>query len=290
MFLLSTEERRQKELEERKQIILEKEKEIEKRKQKVIEDLKSTNPLDRNYRASKQKEIEEQKQGNSGFENPLDRIYRASKEKEMNNVPELSDEQSLPTPIKSLPTPIPVQNWQYRETVKKLEIKIKETEKPKQPPKKEVAKYEDVKNLNLFICGPSGIKTPFTSAENFKKYLNSPDHKKSMDQLKQLHENTLNQLRTYAQLLEIRKNVGKTGVKISQRCELCQMSVYGNMAKHRTSKLHLKIKKFVHPMCEICDMSFQKRWVNLKAFDVIKLERSAQVGTNEEMVKTTRKK
>ena len=70
----------------------------------------------------------------------------------MNKVPELLDEQSVPTPIKPLPTPIPVQNWQYKETVKKLEIKIKETEKPKQPPKKEVAKYEDVKNLKIKVA------------------------------------------------------------------------------------------------------------------------------------------
>jgi len=195
-----------------------------------------------------------------------DSVMKATANKKQ-AVPELLDESSLPTPIKtSLPTPIPAKNWQFEETVKKLEEKIKETEKPKEPIKKKVPEYKDIKNFNLFCCSPCGSKTPMASAENFKIHINSADHKKSMEELQSLHENTLTQLRTYAQFLEIRKTVGKTVVKISQRCELCQMSVYGNMARHRTSKLHLKLKKFVHPMCEICDVSFKQRidWDNHK--------------------------
>ena len=44
-----------------------------------------------------------------------------------------------------------------------------------------------------------------------------------------------------------------------QRCNLCQMSVYGNISKHRTSSLHMKLKTFIHPVCETCDQQFSKR-------------------------------
>ena len=67
----------------------------------------------------------------------------------------------------------------------------------------------------------------------------------------------------------------------AQRCDLCQMAVYGNMAKHRTSKLHLKLKNFVHPICELCDKQFQKRidWDvhKLSAAHLIALEKDGHV-------------
>ena len=67
----------------------------------------------------------------------------------------------------------------------------------------------------------------------------------------------------------------------AQRCDLCQMAVYGNMAKHRTSKLHLKLKNFIHPICELCDRQFQKRidWDEhkLSAGHLIALEKEGHV-------------
>ena len=65
-------------------------------------------------------------------------------------------------------------------------------------------------------------------------------------------------LRAYIAQQEFRKVCGKQ-VKISQRCEMCQLSVYGHLQKHRTSKLHLKLKTFIHPICATCDQEFQNR-------------------------------
>ena len=65
-------------------------------------------------------------------------------------------------------------------------------------------------------------------------------------------------LRAYISQQEFRKVCGKQ-VKVSQRCEMCKLSVYGHLQKHRTSTLHLKLKTFIHPICEICDMKFQNR-------------------------------
>ena len=73
-----------------------------------------------------------------------------------------------------------------------------------------------------------------------------------------MHEKNADFIRSYYSLLEYRKVTGKS-VKVSVRCELCKLSVYGNIQKHRTSTTHLKLKKFIHPICDICDLKFTKR-------------------------------
>jgi len=103
-----------------------------------------------------------------------------------------------------------------------------------------------------------------------------------------VHDNTAGQIRMSAQFLENRKITGMTekyaskiDLNVSQRCVMCQMAVYGNMAKHQTSKLHLKLKNFIHPICELCDVKFQKRidWDEhkLSAGHLIALEKEGHV-------------
>ena len=88
--------------------------------------------------------------------------------------------------------------------------------------------------------------------------MKSKDHKLTLTKVAEVHEKNADLIRSYYSLLEYRKVTGKA-VKVSVRCELCKLSVYGNIQKHRTSANHLKLKKFIHPVCGYCQVEFTKR-------------------------------
>jgi hypothetical protein len=79
-----------------------------------------------------------------------------------------------------------------------------------------------------------------------------------IEKLSNLHDKTADSMRSYIELLEYRKAAGQT-VKVSVRCEMCKLSVYGNIHKHRTNPLHLKLKNFIHPSCDLCSIQFDRR-------------------------------
>ena len=94
--------------------------------------------------------------------------------------------------------------------------------------------------------------------QEFRDHVNSADHKKMLEKVSAMNNCAIELLRAYIAQQEFRKVCGKQ-LKISQRCEMCQLSVYGHIQKHRTSKLHIKLRTFIHPICSTCDQEFQNR-------------------------------
>lgn len=114
-------------------------------------------------------------------------------------------------------------------------------------------RYNNYTNLRAFLP-----IAHFFYLQEFRDHIKSHDHKKMLEKVSAMNKCAIDLLRAYIAQQEFRKVCGKQ-VKVSQRCEMCQLSVYGHLQKHRTSKLHLKLKTFIHPICATCDQEFQNR-------------------------------
>lgn len=116
--------------------------------------------------------------------------------------------------------------------------------------------YDQIQSKPLLKCWPCDQTAE--NAQGFRSHLATSDHAKMMQKVAEMNDKSAEQMRAYANLREFRKTLGKH-FKVSVKCQLCQLSVYGNIQKHRTSKLHLKLKSFIHPICECCNMEFPNR-------------------------------
>ena len=116
--------------------------------------------------------------------------------------------------------------------------------------------------------------------QDFRTHLKSDDHGLMIQKFEDMHEKSADVQRSYIRVKEYQKVVNKGSLKISVRCNMCQVSVYGDINKHRSSnELHARLRNFLHPLCDICDVKFQKRidWDKHKitADHMFKLEQDA---------------
>ena len=70
--------------------------------------------------------------------------------------------------------------------------------------------------------------------QEFRDHVNSADHKKMLEKVSAMNNCAIELLRAYIAQQEFRKVCGKQ-LKISQRCDMCQLSVYGHLQRHRTT-------------------------------------------------------
>ena len=81
-----------------------------------------------------------------------------------------------------------------------------------------------------------------------------------LQKMEEMHVKSADLIRSYSNIVEYRTVVDKNlKVKAPIRCNMCKLSVYGNINKHRTSELHLRLKSFLHPICDSCNREFERR-------------------------------
>ena len=96
--------------------------------------------------------------------------------------------------------------------------------------------------------------------QDFRTHLKSDDHGTMIQKFEEMHEKSADIQRSYIRVKEYQKVVNKGGLKFSVICNMCQVSVYGDINKHRSSnELHARLRNFLHPLCDVCDQKFVKR-------------------------------
>lgn len=144
-----------------------------------------------------------------------------------------------------------------------------EDEKKKEPRNKE-GPYSGVpvKFLNCFVCNKE-----MWDGESMQKHIRGRAHKQMLNSLEESIHITVNILRENMRLAEEKKVIEWNRMQrlqkyhkyndVESHCNMCDLKFMGKIIVHRKTEGHQRLKRYLHPNCEICDKEFPARmeWV-----------------------------
>ncbi|KAJ8974159.1 hypothetical protein NQ317_005807, partial [Molorchus minor] len=125
-----------------------------------------------------------------------------------------------------------------------------------------------VKFLNCFVCNKE-----MWDGESMQKHIRGRAHKQMLNSLEESIHITVNILRENMRLAEEKKVIEWNRMQRLQKyhkfldseshCNMCDLKFMGKIVIHRKSEGHQRLKRFLHPNCDICDKEFPARmeWV-----------------------------
>jgi len=150
-----------------------------------------------------------------------------------------------------------------------------ENEEKKQGDGKDLdGKYYGVpqKFLHCFVCNKD-----MWDGESFQKHIRGRAHKQMLQSLEESFHITVNIMRENMRLSEEKKvielnrmhrlNKNKYSRKFQEpesHCNMCDLKFLGKIITHRKTEGHQRLKRFLHPNCDICSKEFPSRmdWVD----------------------------
>lgn len=144
-----------------------------------------------------------------------------------------------------------------------------EGEKKKDPKSKEGPYFNvPVKFLNCFVCNKD-----MWDGESMQKHIRGRAHKQMLNSLEESIHITVNILRENMRLAEEKKVIEWNRMQrlqkyhkyndIESHCNMCDLKFMGKIIVHRKTEGHQRLKRYLHPNCNICDKEFPARleWV-----------------------------
>ncbi|XP_022920289.2 zinc finger protein on ecdysone puffs [Onthophagus taurus] len=137
--------------------------------------------------------------------------------------------------------------------------------------KKDTTKYEGLPNslFHCFVCNKS-----MWDGDSFQNHIRGKAHIQMMDSLEESFQITVKILRENMRLAEEKKMIEwsrmqRNSRKFHQRnepeshCNMCDLKFMGKIIAHRKTEGHQRLKRFLHPNCDICNLEFPSRmeWV-----------------------------
>ncbi|KAJ8941185.1 hypothetical protein NQ314_010484 [Rhamnusium bicolor] len=125
-----------------------------------------------------------------------------------------------------------------------------------------------VKFLNCFVCNKE-----MWDGESMQKHVRGRAHKQMLNSLEESIHITVNILRESMRLAEEKKVIEWNRMQRLQKyhkfhdseshCNMCDLKFMGKIIVHRKTEGHQRLKRYLHPNCEICDKEFPARmeWV-----------------------------
>ncbi|RZC43183.1 zinc finger protein on ecdysone puffs, partial [Asbolus verrucosus] len=128
------------------------------------------------------------------------------------------------------------------------------------------------KFLHCFVCNKD-----MWDGESFQKHIRGRAHKQMLQSLEESFHITVNILRENMRLSEEKKVIELNRMhrlsknKFSRKfqepeshCNMCDLKFLGKIITHRKTDGHQRLKRFLHPNCDICGKEFPSRmdWVD----------------------------
>ncbi|KAJ3629330.1 hypothetical protein MTP99_013726 [Tenebrio molitor] len=128
------------------------------------------------------------------------------------------------------------------------------------------------KFLHCFVCNKD-----MWDGESFQKHIRGRAHKQMLQSLEESFHITVNILRENMRLSEEKKvielnrvhrmNKNKFSRKFQEpesHCNMCDLKFLGKIITHRKTEGHQRLKRFLHPNCDVCGKEFPSRmdWVD----------------------------
>ncbi|XP_063910154.1 zinc finger protein on ecdysone puffs-like isoform X1 [Zophobas morio] len=128
------------------------------------------------------------------------------------------------------------------------------------------------KFLHCFVCSKD-----MWDGESFEKHIRGRAHKQMLTSLEESFHITVNILRENMRLAEEKKVIelnrmrrlskNKFNRKFQEpesHCNMCDLKFLGKIITHRKTEGHQRLKRFLHPNCDICGKEFPSRmdWVD----------------------------
>ncbi|CAG9815915.1 unnamed protein product [Phaedon cochleariae] len=144
-------------------------------------------------------------------------------------------------------------------------------EKEKKGGKDKSGPYFDIpaKFLRCFVCNKV-----MWDGESMQKHVRGRAHKEMLGTLEESVHITVNILRENMRLMEERKVIEmqrvqrgskrfKPSNEIESSCNMCDLKFYGKILSHRRNEGHQRLKRYLHPVCRMCDKEFPSRmeWI-----------------------------
>uniref|UniRef100_V5G0I4 Zinc finger protein n=1 Tax=Anoplophora glabripennis TaxID=217634 RepID=V5G0I4_ANOGL len=125
-----------------------------------------------------------------------------------------------------------------------------------------------VKFLNCFVCNKE-----MWDGESMQKHIRGRAHKQMLNSLEESIHITVNILRENMRLAEEKKVIEWNRMQrlqkyhkyndVESHCNMCDLKFMGKIIVHRKTEGHQRLKRYLHPNCEMCDKEFPARmeWV-----------------------------
>ncbi|KAJ8948353.1 hypothetical protein NQ318_019338 [Aromia moschata] len=125
-----------------------------------------------------------------------------------------------------------------------------------------------VKFLNCFVCNKE-----MWDGESMQKHIRGRAHKQMLNSLEESIHITVNILRENMRLAEEKKVIEWNRMQRLQKyhkfveteshCNMCDLKFMGKIVVHRKNEGHQRLKRYLHPNCDMCDKEFPSRleWV-----------------------------
>ncbi|GJQ79002.1 hypothetical protein Trydic_g163 [Trypoxylus dichotomus] len=132
-------------------------------------------------------------------------------------------------------------------------------------------KYAGLYNslFHCFVCNKS-----MWDADSFKNHIRGRAHIQMMDSLEESFQITVKILRENMRLSEEKKMIEWNRMQRNNRkfhsrnepeshCNMCDLKFVGKIIAHRKTEGHQRLKRFLHPNCDTCNLEFPSRmeWV-----------------------------
>ncbi|XP_968783.4 zinc finger protein on ecdysone puffs isoform X2 [Tribolium castaneum] len=149
-----------------------------------------------------------------------------------------------------------------------------EEQKKEEEPRDLDGKYYGVpqKLLHCFVCNKD-----MWDGESFQKHIRGRAHKQMLDSLEESFHITVNILRENMRLSEEKRVIELNRMhrllknkfirkfqEPESHCNMCDLKFLGKIITHRKTEGHQRLKRFLHPNCDICGKEFPSRmdWVD----------------------------
>ncbi|XP_044750120.1 zinc finger protein on ecdysone puffs [Coccinella septempunctata] len=124
--------------------------------------------------------------------------------------------------------------------------------------------------LHCFVCSKD-----MWDGESFQKHVRGRAHKQMLDSLEESMSITVGILRENMRLAEEKKLIELNRMQrlnkkpsrkfsdVESHCNMCDFKFLGKIMAHRKSEGHQRLKRFLHPNCNMCSKEFPSRmeWV-----------------------------
>ncbi|CAH0546111.1 unnamed protein product [Brassicogethes aeneus] len=131
-------------------------------------------------------------------------------------------------------------------------------------------KYFDVpqKFLNCFVCNKE-----MWDGESMQKHIRGRAHKQMLNSLEESIHCTVKILRENMRLQEEKKVIEVNRMhrlkkfsryqEVESHCNMCDLKFLGKILAHRKTEGHQRLKRYLHPNCNMCEKEFPSRmeWV-----------------------------